>query len=57
MEDTARPKCLNILYMRICEYCSQSEMEDGKHFILSLLVPGFKNDTISFTLQVENIVI
>ena len=39
MEDTARLKCLNILYMRICKYCSQSEMEDGKDFILSLLLP------------------
>ena len=25
MEDTAQPKCLNILYMRICKYCSLSE--------------------------------
>ena len=39
MEDTDRLKCLNILYMRICKYCSLSEMEDGKHFILSLLLP------------------
>ena len=39
MEDTAQPKCLNILYMRIWKYCSLSEMEDGKYFILSFLLP------------------
>ena len=25
MEDTARLKCLNIIYMRVCKYCSLSE--------------------------------
>ena len=34
MEDTARPKCLNILYMRICKYCSQSETTENTSYPL-----------------------
>ena len=49
MEGRARAKCLNILYMRICKYCSQSEMEDGKHFILSLLLPLSQRTTLCCT--------
>ena len=34
MEDTARPKCLNISYMRACKYCFLSETTGNTSFSL-----------------------
>ena len=34
MEDTARPKCLNISYMRACKYCFLSETTGNTSYSL-----------------------